>query len=160
MLKLILWSDTTQRAYSRASRMDPTGLADTPSTTTLTPDRPPGARGDHQLPRRLTLIHIGRLQSLPAQPNLKSSDLRKDEGAVPEECQNDAKRRACQAAANLWKTDKVYAGDNPARSGISLSKERAERRSPIADAATPLSPLRRQGYRGGVCTGPPFQGVR
>src|SRR5215831_17887882 len=28
--------------------------------------------------------------------------------------QNDAERRACHAAPNLWKTDKVYAGDNPA----------------------------------------------
>ena len=67
------------------------------------------ARGDHQCRAGYTYTHR-RLKAT----NLKSSDLRKDEGTVPEGYKNDAERRACHAAPNLWKTDKVYAGDNPA----------------------------------------------
>src|SRR5215813_3471501 len=87
------------------------------STTTLTPDPVPGARGDHQ--RAGT--HFGGLNHSPRNQskNLRSPTSltrrrRKTKELFPKGYKNDADRRACHAAPNSWKTDKVYAGETRA----------------------------------------------
>src|SRR5262249_46197798 len=89
------------------------------STTTLTPDPVPGARGD--LPRAHTDIHIGGSTHSPRNQSKKlrsptslTRRRRKTKELFPKGYKNDADRAACHAAPNSWKTDKVYAGKNPA----------------------------------------------
>src|SRR5262249_26484005 len=106
----------------RASRMDDTGSRILLSTTTLTPDPVPGTRGDQpSVPRGHTPIHIGGLNHSPRNQskNLRSPtsltrQRRKTKELVPKGYKNDADRRACHAAPNSWKTDKVYARETPA----------------------------------------------
>src|SRR5262249_58425640 len=69
-------------------------------------------------PRGHTPIHIGGLNHCPRNQskNLRSPTSltrrrRKTKELFPKGYKNDADRRACHAAPNLWKTDKVYAGE-------------------------------------------------
>src|SRR6516162_10741896 len=96
------------------------------STTTLTPDPVPGTRyPGHGVTISAARAHTNsdrRIKSLAAQP--QSKDLqsptsltrrrRKTKELFPRGYKNDADRRACHAAPNSWKTDKVYAGETPA----------------------------------------------
>jgi len=98
--------------------MDDTGLADTALQNDLNTGPGPGGTWRPSVPRAHT-IHIGGLTHSPRNQskNLRSPTLtrrrRKTKELFPR-YKNDADRRACQAASNSWKTDKVYAGETPA----------------------------------------------
>src|SRR5262249_39302159 len=113
------WIDDTGLA-KRASRMDDTGLADTPLHDDLNTGPGSGGTWRPSVPRAHTDIHIGGLTHSPRNQS-KTSGLRTltrrrrtTKGLFPKGYKSDADRRACHAAPNSWKTDKVYAGETRA----------------------------------------------